>query len=293
MDVHAGDGEGDFNGDGDGEKESAAMSALLSYLRSAIDLCLHIAHFADAFNAKPSEGGGVPRNYAYMGNAIVRKIPFLLLEDTLDTLPLAQAKSFWSAGPGGGSWMAVLCSEVLFNTGSRLTLIRVCNKLLRKLSNRGRDAEFAGRIMMLLAGVFPLSERSGVNVLGTFNVTNGTEYETKEEWEHAKLKAEVEEEAQGGMAEDQEEGEEGNGRAGNDDPPSGDSILDYPFYRRFWGVQLAFTNPKSLMPGFKVGAFSGIEMGNFIADVQTVLAAFEGAYSFSHCLLLLRLTFVF
>lgn len=59
------------------------------------------------------------------------------------------------------------------NKGKGLVLLRFCNELLRKLS-KVKNTVFCGRILMLLTNVFPLSERSGVNLKGDFNVENGT-----------------------------------------------------------------------------------------------------------------------
>jgi hypothetical protein len=91
---------------------------------------------------------------------------------------------------------------------SKLALLRIANGLLRRLSKalntgaplasvppappppqqqqqqrawrrrpRGGGAELCGRILIFLAYVFPLSERSGVNVRGEFNTENVTDYE--------------------------------------------------------------------------------------------------------------------
>jgi len=61
-------------------------------------------------------------------------------------------------------------------------LLRSCNELLRRLS-KAKNTVFCGKILMFLAKVFPLSERSGVNVKSAFNLTNVTEVEESEEEE--------------------------------------------------------------------------------------------------------------
>ena len=55
-------------------------------------------------------------------------------------------------------------------------LLRICNELLRRLS-RVLNTTFCGRIMIFLAKCFPLSDRSGVNLRGEFNVDNVTHIE--------------------------------------------------------------------------------------------------------------------
>ncbi|KAJ3084861.1 hypothetical protein HK100_009243 [Physocladia obscura] len=57
--------------------------------------------------------------------------------------------------------------------GKGLILLRYCNELLRRLS-KTRHTVFSGRILLFLTGVYPLTERSGVNLKGEFNLDNST-----------------------------------------------------------------------------------------------------------------------
>ena len=60
-------------------------------------------------------------------------------------------------------------------------LLRLLNDLLRRLSKPSRThLVLSGRILSLLGSVFPLGERSGVNLRGEFNVGNTTRYEVIE-----------------------------------------------------------------------------------------------------------------
>jgi hypothetical protein len=53
--------------------------------------------------------------------------------------------------------------------GKALILLRTLNELLRRLSKMGeRNTEFCGRILIFLSQVFPLGERSGVNLRGEY-----------------------------------------------------------------------------------------------------------------------------
>jgi len=63
--------------------------------------------------------------------------------------------------------------------GKGLTLLRLCNELLRRLS-KAKNTVFCGRILMLLSSVFPLTERSGVNLRGEINTENITHIESSE-----------------------------------------------------------------------------------------------------------------
>jgi len=82
-----------------------------------------------------------------------------LLEELMESVTLESAAAMFDwldshvdalrGLPGGGaSW--------------RLPLLRCCNALARRLS-RGRDAALAARLLLLLARVQSLAERSGVN----------------------------------------------------------------------------------------------------------------------------------
>ncbi|KAG6840767.1 hypothetical protein C0991_004552 [Blastosporella zonata] len=52
--------------------------------------------------------------------------------------------------------------------GKALVLLRSLNDLLRRLSKTGATTMFCGRILTFLSGVFPLGERSGVNLRGEY-----------------------------------------------------------------------------------------------------------------------------
>ena len=100
------------------------------------------------------------------------------------------------------------------NAGKGPILLKFCNDLLRRLS-RTRDATFCGRILVLLASVFPPEDRSGINLSGAFNLENTTEYDMEPEAEH------------------------GDGTSiikGLPTPPK-------DFYKVFWGIQDYFSNP--------------------------------------------------
>jgi len=69
--------------------------------------------------------------------------------------------------------------------GKALILLRTLNDLLRRLSKSGSTTVFCGRILTFLSGVFPLGERSGVNLRGEYGIT----------WEdvrHPKLEGDIE-----------------------------------------------------------------------------------------------------
>lgn len=94
---------------------------------------------------------------------------------------------------------------------SNTFLLRLCNSLLR----RNRDPKFAGIIVCFLARVFPLSEKSGLNIRGSYNVDNVTFY-------------------------DQEE---------SDSKSEDVNQKEKDLYVKFWGLQDVFREPVKLLSG--------------------------------------------
>ena len=66
--------------------------------------------------------------------------------------------------------------------GKALVLLRTLNDLLRRLSKMGSNTIFCGRILTFLSGVFPLGERSGVNLRGEYGpIWEGVQLKAKDE----------------------------------------------------------------------------------------------------------------
>lgn len=112
--------------------------------------------------------------------------------------------------------------------------------------------------MILLARVFPLSERSAMNVLGGFNVGNGCGMETLEEFQQK------------------------GGDSGSDKNNGGGNAVGYEFYAKFWGLQKVFTDPSGTIltsssarggGGGKSDRVQAYE--SFVKDVTDVLEALE------------------
>ena len=55
----------------------------------------------------------------------------------------------------------------------KLIMLRTSNEMLRRLS-KANNTVFCGRILMLLAHFFPLSERSALNLISKSNIANVT-----------------------------------------------------------------------------------------------------------------------
>ncbi|CAM9154644.1 unnamed protein product, partial [Ectocarpus fasciculatus] len=93
------------------------------------------------------------------------KIPFLLISDVLERETISVAERVWTTVE---ELADELTTPVLFSRG-KMTVLRFCNALLRRLS-KSCNTEFCGRILMFLAAIYPLSERSAVNISGKVRV---------------------------------------------------------------------------------------------------------------------------
>ncbi|KAF7969000.1 hypothetical protein HWV62_28664 [Athelia sp. TMB] len=94
--------------------------------------------------------------------------PFTVLQDLLETQTISSCSHIFS-------WIELraprLTEGMVPQKGKALILLRTLNDLLRRLSKMGSTTIFCGRILTFLSGVFPLGERSGVNLRGEYGPT--------------------------------------------------------------------------------------------------------------------------
>lgn len=129
--------------------------------------------------------------------------------------------------------------------GKALILLRTLNDLLRRLSKMGSTTIFCGRILTFLSGVFPLGERSGVNLRGEYGPM----------WEGVKDVEKKDEYAEAGRGlEDSQKMEVDAGKKESADSKDKDGRLELcrdvlclmsfsGFYTTFWSLQLPFSRP--------------------------------------------------
>ena len=119
--------------------------------------------------------------------------------------------------------------------GKYVIFLRMGNHLNRRLSKPSmEDTILAGRLASFLSSVFPLGERSGVNLKGEYNVENKTSFDT-EFYAEAKSGIETKEDA-GTQAEVEPE----------EDSDKQKVVDDAKFYTLFWSLQQFFANPALL-----------------------------------------------
>jgi hypothetical protein len=186
------------------------------------------------------------------------------------------------------SRVSTLMQPALFTSGASLQLLRLSNRLLRRLSRVSRP-RFCGRVLLLMAYVFSLDERSGVNLAGAFNTNNVTLYETGDADAPAATASsstetamDVDEPAAKRAKTESSGGGSGSGDGGGDG--GGDAPVDLSFYRTLWQLQDTFRNPSSLATTHTQTHTDGADdddnenmnsVSAFLSRVDTVHTAFE------------------
>ena len=99
-------------------------------------------------------------------DACEQAFPFTILQDLLETQTIVSCSHIFS-------WIESRATRLTVGMvkGKALILLRTLNDLLRRLSKMGNNTIFCGRILTFLSGVFPLGERSGVNLRGEYGPT--------------------------------------------------------------------------------------------------------------------------
>ena len=116
--------------------------------------------------------------------------PFSTLYDLMETQTITSCSHIFS-------WIEAradrLTEGMVPQKGKALVLLRTLNDLLRRLSKMGSTTLFCGRILTFLSQVFPLGERSGVNLRGEYGpVWDGPGIRKDERAEDIQMKVEEE-----------------------------------------------------------------------------------------------------
>ena len=135
------------------------MEELLFFTKVTEQVCYYLSF-------KRKNSGGLCAN-------VLKKLPFAVVEDVLDLLTI-QPFVYWKFCHD--CFLPFWLSPSSKNDSTKLVVIRMCNKLLVRLDQKKKSS-----ILLFLSKIFPLSERSAVNVLGRFHTTNVVSYDTTTE----------------------------------------------------------------------------------------------------------------
>lgn len=169
-------------------------------------------------------------------------LPLLLISDLFDCLTLDRCEQLFSLVEDRVN----IWKRDFFFKHCKNQLLRSCNDLLRRLS-RSQNTVFCGRILVFLARFFPLSERSGLNIISEFNLDNVTLYSSQDDLDNHQDKDEPMEEKR--VKE-----------------PEKAITVDYNLYRKFWSLQDYFRQPTL--------CYNKISWKQFQSYSSNVLAAF-------------------
>ena len=235
------DSEDTNNGD-------ALLQDVMFFWKGSLDLCLHLVVFCEA---------GKDDRYKGMS---VRKLPLLLLEDALDSLPLASFQQIWNAVVEPA--LPILLSAVMWHhtptsTPCALPFIKLCNKFLKALSHE-QQGDWSGSILQIMAKAFSLSDKSATKIWGSFHTDNITELESQTIYEESSKAVQQQLQQQ-----DKEEEDDYLSIGASKLEPLSIKYQTFNFYKTFWGIQHDFSNP------------TGIKVGEFLERMKTILAALE------------------
>ena len=109
-----------------------------------------------------------------------------------------------------------------FPAHAKKCTLRLCNDLLRRSSTTGsRDIKFSRKVQLFLAQIFPIDEKSGLNLPSNFNLENTTDFVKEED---TVLTKEDEMDTSASTTEDT-------------------STVNYKIYKSIWSLQKYFNNP--------------------------------------------------
>ena len=132
--------------------------------------------------------------------------PFNLLYDLLETQTIPSCSHIFS-------WIESradrLTEGMIPQKGKALVLLRTLNDLLRRLSKMCSTTLFCGRILTFLSQVFPLGERSGVNLRGEYGPAWDGPGVKKDEEEDKKMEVVEDDKSAGAKKEDEMQVDEG------------------------------------------------------------------------------------
>ena len=190
--------------------------------------------------------------------------PFLMMSDVFDTSTLQECEPFFRYVEANvGVWK----SDIFFDKGKNY-LLRMCNDLLRRLS-RSQNTIFCGRIQLFLAHLFPLKEKSGLNLVSQFNIENKTIYNAKSEFSPvaAATAALKKEEGELDATTDAESTMETEASSSSSAAKPEEPIIDHVLYKKFWSLQDFFNKPTKL--------YDKANWKSFHSHLNAVIKVFE------------------
>ncbi len=150
---------------------------------------------------------------------------------------------------------------------TKLVILRSCNDLLRRLS-RAEDTPFCGRVFIFLFQVFPLGDKSSVNLRGEYHVENVTTFDEPSAAGKDGGSPEKMEVDQAPDTDKDQEAPAAKAPAKTDSTAKDTTVLGADaLYPVFWSLQASFSQPKRL--------FDADHFGHFKFGLEATMAAFK------------------
>eukprot|EP01038_Epipyxis_sp_PR26KG_P012572 gene12572-16860_t len=220
----------------------------------------------------------------------IKRIPFELMEDVLENQTIQNAEEIWTVIE---SMVNKITNPNLFSVG-KFAILKTCNSLSKKLS-KSCNTEFCGRVLMFLAAIYPITEKSAVNSTGKINTSNVTYYEdetsyltntgkTKEEKIIVESKQpealtatnSTKNKTTKPISKDNLKKNSNQAEDGEEKEESGAYRLTYQFYESFWKFQSCFITESKLIEISATSLPSTTSAWNeFITHAKRVLELFE------------------
>ena len=147
------------------------------------------------------------------------QLPIILMSDIFDSLTLSEGEKLFAFVVDN---VKIWTTEPFFTPGKNY-LLRMCNDILRRLS-KSINTIFCGEIQLFLACLFPIEEKSALNIMSQFHTENVTNY--KKNKEEFNLEEALNEDGEDGELQDEI-----------------NSPIDFNLYVRFWCLQDFFRQP--------------------------------------------------
>lgn len=148
------------------------------------------------------------------------------------------------------AFLTYIIQTPVFVSG-RALLLRICNDLLRRLS-KSQNTVFCGKIQIFLSRLFPLDEKSGLNLMGHFNTENLTPFNDSAN------EIDMSEEISIDLTDD---------NSIEDAEISNIMKVNKGFYKKFWILQDFFRN--------SIQCYDEAKLATFCSSVNEVLSFFS------------------
>jgi THO complex subunit 1 len=107
----------------------------------------------------------------------------VIVEDILDTCPIQDVENIFNLlemNLKSKPKVLILLTQGTLNESRKLLLLKIINSILKRLST-SMNTQFRGKIQMAIASVFPISDKSAVNIKGLYNLNTNISIDSKEE----------------------------------------------------------------------------------------------------------------